>query len=75
MTHSDRTARLLAARLELLASAAERGARDVDEGIFLARETTNRAVSLELLTKRDAAAIWAAVAERHPHVAPRCSYS
>ena len=75
MTHSDRTARLLEARLELLASAAERGARDVEEGILVARETTHRAVALELLTKRDAVAIWAAVAARHPHVAPRCAYS
>jgi hypothetical protein len=68
---SERTARLLVARLEAVARTATcLGPRHCEvvrlvEGVSVA---TARAVALELLAADDAAAIWAAARERHPEL-------
>lgn len=65
----DRTARLLAARLETLAVASIRlpaGERLYRDHILAAVAATRHAVALELLSAQEAGAIWAQVAERHP---------
>ena len=65
----DRTVRLLEARLEALAVASARvprGERDLDREIVAAVAATRHAVALELISFDEAAAIWSAVAQRHP---------
>jgi hypothetical protein len=65
----DRTVRLLEARLEALAVASARvprGERDLDREIVAAVTATRHAVALELISFDEAAAIWSAVAQRHP---------
>ncbi|MBD0290608.1 MAG: hypothetical protein ICV74_05075 [Thermoleophilia bacterium] len=68
----ERRARLLAARLEALATASERslsGERPLDGRITALEAATRHAVALGLLTGGEAAELWRAVAERHPGVA------
>jgi hypothetical protein len=68
----DRTVRLLTARLETLAVAAERsprGERELEPSILGAAAATRNAVRLRLLSREEAGAIWSAVAERHPTAA------
>jgi hypothetical protein len=70
----DRTARMLAARLESLAGVCERSpaaVRRADVPVLAVEAATRRAVDLELISAEDACAIWAAVAARHPTV-PWC---
>ena len=65
----DRTVRLLADRLETLAVASLRspgGARAYRDHILAAVAATRHAVALELLSPKEADAIWAEVAKRHP---------
>ena len=65
----DRTLRLLEARLEALAGACERsprGDRRLEREIGAAATATRHAVELGLITAREADAVWAAVARRHP---------
>jgi hypothetical protein len=65
----ERTARLLARRLEELAESLERsGAAGpvVGRRLELASAATERAVELRLLSERRATAIWAEATERHP---------
>jgi len=65
-----RTVRLLEARLELLASIGERcpaKERRFDAYVEGVAEATQRAIELEVLTPAEAAAVWAAVASRHPN--------
>ncbi len=72
-TRSERTAHLLAARLEQLASALERSGADATAVARLlesASLATMHAVSLDLLTSARAAGIWREAAERHPAVKP-----
>jgi hypothetical protein len=69
--HHERTARLLEARLEALAGVTERslsGPRPVDRQIIALEAATRHAVELRLLSRDEAGAIWASVAERHPSV-------
>ncbi|HEX9415615.1 MAG TPA: hypothetical protein VF895_02780 [Gaiellaceae bacterium] len=70
-TRSDRTAKLLSARLECLALAAERpGAHpDVVSGVRLASAATRNAVELHLLSVQEADEIWADTRRRHPTLA------
>jgi hypothetical protein len=67
----DRTLRLLESRLEALAAATERllCTPRPHEGEVLALEAATRhAVALAVLSADEAAAVWDAVAERHPGV-------
>ena len=67
-----RTVRLLETKLEALAVASERslsGDRAVDPQVRCAVAATRHAVELELLSPREAGAIWNGVASRHPRVA------
>lgn len=67
----DRTVRLLAARLEEIARASERGKAgtpELERSILRARAATRHAVALQLLSKDEAGAIWASAAARHPSV-------
>ena len=66
---SERTARLLALRLEELARALERAAAPPTEAgrlLDAASVATMHAVSLELVTAGRAAAIWEDASRRHP---------
>ena len=66
---SERTARLLALRLEELARALERAGAPTDAATRLlesASLATMHAVSLDLVTSERAAAIWENATERHP---------
>lgn len=66
---SERTARLLALRLEELARALERAGAPAGAAARLlesASVATLHAVSLELVTSKRAAAIWNDASERHP---------
>lgn len=66
----DRTLHLLEARLEGLACVCERtpaGARRFEAQIASVAAATRRAVALELVSEEEVAAVWAAVALRHPH--------
>jgi transcription elongation GreA/GreB family factor len=70
--HQERTMRLLEARLEALAAVTERslsGARPVAAQILALEAATRHAVRLHVLSRDEAGAIWASVAERHPSVA------
>jgi hypothetical protein len=65
----DRTIRLLEARLEALAAASERrprGEQRLDREIVAAVAATRHAVALALISRREADAVWASVARRHP---------
>ena len=65
----DRTVRLLASRLESLAVASMRapgGERVYRHHILAAMAATRHAVDLDLLSRSEADAIWAEVADRHP---------
>jgi hypothetical protein len=65
----DRTVRLLADRLETLAVASLRspgGERAYRDHILAAVAATRHAVALDLLSPKEADAIWAEVAKRHP---------
>jgi hypothetical protein len=69
--HHERTMRLLEARLEALAAVTERslsGARPVAAQILALEAATRHAVQLHVLSRDEAGAIWASVAERHPSV-------
>jgi hypothetical protein len=68
---SDRTAKLLSARLECLALAAERPGPhpDVASGVKLASAATRNAVELHLLSVEQAEEIWADTKRRHPTLA------
>jgi hypothetical protein len=71
LARTGRTARLLEARLETLAIAAERaprGARTYEAELCAAQAATRHAVTLRLLSSEQADAIWAQVAGRHPGV-------
>jgi hypothetical protein len=65
----ERTARLLAHRLEELARALEQAGAPPDAAARLlesASVATMHAVSLDLVTSERAAAIWTEASERHP---------
>jgi hypothetical protein len=67
----DRTARLLERRLEVLADTSERclsGPRPLEAQVLAVEAATRHAVDLDLLSREEAGAIWAAVARRHPSV-------
>jgi len=69
---SDRTARVLTARLDELASILERSgaaAPAVSRLLEAASIATMNAVALDLLTEQTAKSIWAEVAVLHPRVA------
>ena len=69
--HHHRTIRLLESRLEALAGASERslcGPRPLDRRVLAVEAATRHAVELQLLSREEAGAIWAAVARRHPLV-------
>jgi hypothetical protein len=71
-TRHDRTVRLLAARLETLAVASIRspgGERVYRDHILAAVAATRHAVALDLISRDEAAAIWAQVARTHPDAA------
>ncbi len=60
---------MLEARLEGLACVCERspaGARRVEAQVAVVAAATRRAVALELVSEEEVAAVWAAVALRHP---------
>jgi len=66
----DRTVRLLEARLDALAVVSERaprGERRVEREIVAAVAATRHAVALEIISAREADAIWAALARGHPN--------
>ena len=68
----DRTARVLSARLEELASVAERSGAAADAVARLleaASVATLNAVALDLLSETDAREIWREAEDRHPVVA------
>jgi hypothetical protein len=68
----DRTARVLSARLEELAAAAERSgaaAGAVARLLEAASVATMNAIALELISAHDATVIWREVEEGHPVVA------
>ncbi|MDQ3859423.1 MAG: hypothetical protein M3327_13440 [Actinomycetota bacterium] len=72
--HHERTARLLAARLEAVAGVTERsltGARPLAPQVLALEAATRHAVELDVLSRDEADAIWAEVAHRHPGV-PWC---
>jgi len=68
----DRTVRLLAGRLEAIATARERLAADavalagLELDVRRALAATRNAVSLELLSPAEAGAIWEEASRRHP---------
>ena len=67
--HHQRTVRLLESRLESLAAVSERlpsAPRPLDRRVLALEAATQHAVELELLSREEAGAIWAAVARRHP---------
>jgi hypothetical protein len=67
----DRAVRLLAARLEVVAGLTERslsGPRSVETHVLGLEAATRHAVDLELVTRDEAGALWAEVAQRHPGV-------
>jgi hypothetical protein len=68
---SERTAKLLSARLECLALAAERPGvhAEVATGVRLATAATRNAVELRLLSAKQAREIWAETTRRHPSLA------
>jgi hypothetical protein len=68
-TRSERTARLLVARLEALAKAAS-GLRhaDAERLVELASVATMHAVALELIQAEKAEAIWREAHVRHPEL-------
>ena len=68
----ERTARLLAHRLDELAAALERPVPQVGatHRLELASLATERAVALRLISERRAAAIWADAVRRHPVLRP-----
>jgi hypothetical protein len=76
MTHdsrSDRTARLLTARLEELGRALERANVPKEQAARLlesASIATMHAVTLDLLTTTRATELWREAAERHPAARP-----
>lgn len=66
----DRTVRLLEAKLEALARAAERPLarrRSLEDEMLRAAVATHRAIALELLSSQEAREIWTTVARRHPN--------
>jgi hypothetical protein len=68
----DRTVRLLEARLEALALVCERSPRGearYGHQIAAAAAATRHAIALELISREEARAIWATVAQRHPDTA------
>lgn len=68
---SERTARILSARLSELARALERAAVPPDAAARLlesASVATMHAVTLDLLTSSRACALWREAAEQHPSV-------
>jgi hypothetical protein len=70
-TRHDRTVRLISARLEEIAVAEERRpalARDLEHSARGAAAATRHAVELCLISRDEADAIWARVAELHPAV-------
>jgi hypothetical protein len=70
LARHQRILRLLEARLETLAAVSERapgGERRYDPQILGVVAATRHAVALELISTEEAGAVWAAVAERHPH--------
>ena len=68
-TRSERTARLLVARLDALASAASRLKNSEAERLVeLASVATMHAVALELLQAEKADAIWREAHVRHPEL-------
>lgn len=74
----ERTARLLALRLEELSRSLERSQappREVARLLELASVATAHAVSLRLLTSERAEAIWTDAAARHPALAAARTYS
>jgi len=68
-TRSDRTARLLVARLEALARAASRLKHaEAERLVELASVATMHAVALEILQAEKADAIWREAHVRHPQL-------
>jgi hypothetical protein len=68
-TRSDRTARLLVARLEALALAASRlNHAETERLVELASVATMHAVALEMLQAEKADAIWRQAHVRHPQL-------
>jgi hypothetical protein len=68
-TRSERTARLLVARLEAVARAAsELRHGEAERLVELAAVATMRAVALELLQAERAQAIWRDAHDRHPQL-------
>ena len=67
-----RTVRLLESRLEGLACVCERSPSSttrLESQVVAVAAATRRAVDLELLSREEATAVWAAVALRHPSAA------
>jgi cobalamin biosynthesis protein CbiD len=70
---SERTARILSARLEELAHALERAGAPAEAAARLLKSpsvATANAVALDLLTAEAAETIWREVSDRHPQIAP-----
>jgi len=70
---TERTARILSARLDELARALELAnvpAELASRLLESASIATMHAVTLDLITAERADALWNAAAERHPHVVP-----
>jgi hypothetical protein len=70
---TERTARILSARLEELARALELANVPAEQASRLlesASIATMHAVTLDLLTSEHASDLWRAAADRHPQVAP-----
>jgi len=68
-TRSERTARLLAARLDALAAAASRLRHaEAQRLVELASVATMRAVALEMIQAEKAEAIWHDARARHPEL-------
>jgi hypothetical protein len=70
---SERTARVLGARLDELARALERGGVRPEAAVWLlesAAVATAHAVMLDLLSVAQATELWREAAERHPDVEP-----
>jgi hypothetical protein len=71
--HGERTARILSARLEELATALERAAVPPEAAARLlesASVATMHAVTLDLLTSARAGELWQSAGDRHPQVEP-----
>ncbi len=67
----DRTLRLLATRLEVLALAGERNVKrkpELEPYVLGAAAATRNAVRLELISAEEASRIWADVSARHPEI-------